>query len=531
MGSSSSRLGSRPSRSRVNGSSNRSRSRLSSLICGGSSSRATYEMEDHPAECLVKSSERCSQIHGVHNSRVESSFSVRAGTGLTSPSTETAAMADRSSEDGLRRFGTNNHGSTYLSDCKELISPRQVSDDCSHDDSSRDSTTTSSTLFKEQQSSDTLSVNVSANANSVNGIDSSLHNGESRTNSEVMRASSSSSQGGGSSRFDVFPVENHEGEVSSSSVRLSSPPATFHSFGNEPLQDVGSGLGFLVSNRERARTDSGLLQVDVVSISSNMLSNSSPNTSNREARRNSRRLFWDAFSRRSSRRHIDSPTILFSMDDSEDLGSHDRWLLGFSGDFFDDGNGTDSGYLGGRIPYSSERQRYSRSEALERLRGGLDDNGRRNTFCPSGLHPDGSCPCESLLMNEESTTRASISRIVMLAEALFEVLDEIHRQPVSLSLSMVSSPAPESVVDSFPLRIHSKNDKAKGGDEVSECYICLAEYEEGDKVRVLPCHHEYHMSCVDKWLKEIHGVCPLCRGDVREGPTGCSVSNSEIPSV
>ena len=57
----------------------------------------------------------------------------------------------------------------------------------------------------------------------------------------------------------------------------------------------------------------------------------------------------------------------------------------------------------------------------ERLRGGLDEGSRRTTTCPTGLHPDGMCSCDSL-MAEESSTRASISRIVMLAEALFEVV-------------------------------------------------------------------------------------------------------------
>ena len=49
-----------------------------------------------------------------------------------------------------------------------------------------------------------------------------------------------------------------------------------------------------------------------------------------------------------------------------------------------------------------------------------------------------------------------------------QVLDEIHRQPVSLSLSMVSLPAPESVVDSFPLKNHKKVDRAESGEDVEQ---------------------------------------------------------------
>lgn len=43
----------------------------------------------------------------------------------------------------------------------------------------------------------------------------------------------------------------------------------------------------------------------------------------------------------------------------------------------------------------------------------------------------------------------------------------------------------------------------------NRCYICLVEYEEGDSVRILPCHHEFHKTCVDKWLKEIHRYTSL----------------------
>ncbi|XP_015893482.3 uncharacterized protein LOC107427610 isoform X1 [Ziziphus jujuba] len=546
MGSSCSRMGSRISRPRTNRNTNRST--IPSPICGGggSASRATHEMENHPAECLVKSADRCaSDIHEIQDPGLESPLFTGTETVFTTPSTEVdsrsestlAAVGDASFEGGLRNVETSNH-EVFLSECKELMSPHQVSADYQHAGSGRDSSAASTSLFKEQESSAQVSTNDLANIGSVNGVENTIHSVVSKTCSEVLHPSSSNSQGLDNLCSDGAPVENHMSEVmavsdsDTNSVHVSNAPVNLPSLENEPLQEaIPSELGILVSNRERGRVDGGVLHVDVVSISSNIFPNSNPDANNHEARRNSRRLFWDAFSRRSSRRLIDSPTIVFSTDDAEDIGSHERWLVGLSGDFFDDGNIADSGRLGSRIPNLTERRRHSISEVWERLRGGLDESSRRNAFCPSGLHPDGTCSCESFLMTEESTTRASISRIVMLAEALFEVLDEIHRQPVSLSLSMVSSPAPESVVDSFPLKSHKKVDAAEAGDDVKECYICLAEYEDGDKIRVLPCSHEYHMSCVDKWLKEIHGVCPLCRGDVRDGSSECSVSNSEIPSI
>ncbi|KAK8698411.1 hypothetical protein V6N13_114531 [Hibiscus sabdariffa] len=295
--------------------------------------------------------------------------------------------------------------------------------------------------------------------------------------------------------------------LSSQGLEDSHPPGipVENQSGDESVQDaIPSGLGFLLSNREQGQGD---------------------------ARRNDRRLFWDAIQRHSSRRLNDSPSIFLSTDDTNDTSLHDRWLLNVSGDIFFDGAGDESGYLSSsRIHSLNERRQHSRSEIWERLLGGHDENSQQTTFCPSGLHPDGTCSCDSLLMTDESSARASISRIVMLAEALFEVLDEIHYQPVSLSLSMVSVPAPESVVDSFPLRNHKKVDASKDGDVVEQCYICLSEYEEEEKIRVLPCQHEFHMSCVDKWLKEIQGVCPLCRGDVRPG-VDSPISNSEVPSL
>ncbi|MQM11547.1 hypothetical protein Taro_044455 [Colocasia esculenta] len=259
-------------------------------------------------------------------------------------------------------------------------------------------------------------------------------------------------------QVDIIPDAHRSSENSGSASSVQS--ATEHSLEEE--SDEGAGAldpGLFIPLRARQRRSGSILHVDIVSISSNVFSRNSGGLGNHEARRNSRRLFWDAFSRRSSERDDGSHSMLFSSEDEDDLASHDRWLFNFS-DFL--GNGEASDYHSRHS--SSERRWRSRSEMRERFRDGLDERSGRPSLCASGLHPDGTCSCETFLLAEGSGARASISRIVMLAEALFEVLDEIHRQPVPLSLSMVSQPAPESVVDSFPLKIHSKSSAAESGD-------------------------------------------------------------------
>ncbi|KAI3737308.1 hypothetical protein L2E82_27305 [Cichorium intybus] len=77
-----------------------------------------------------------------------------------------------------------------------------------------------------------------------------------------------------------------------------------------------------------------------------------------------------------------------------------------------------------------------------------------------------------------------------------------------LYLSEAQRQAVETLIQELPL-FSLKAVPTDCGD----CPICLEEFHVGDEVRGLPCAHNFHMACIDKWLR-LNIKCPRCRCSV-----------------
>ncbi|WVZ23245.1 hypothetical protein V8G54_001789 [Vigna mungo] len=67
----------------------------------------------------------------------------------------------------------------------------------------------------------------------------------------------------------------------------------------------------------------------------------------------------------------------------------------------------------------------------------------------------------------------------------------------------------KKALKTFPTVSYSTEFKLPGLD--TECVICLSEFVNGDKLRILPkCNHGFHVRCIDRWLSS-HSSCPKCR--------------------
>ncbi|GMH06575.1 hypothetical protein Nepgr_008415 [Nepenthes gracilis] len=62
--------------------------------------------------------------------------------------------------------------------------------------------------------------------------------------------------------------------------------------------------------------------------------------------------------------------------------------------------------------------------------------------------------------------------------------------------------------------LRSKLEVQLGGDLKDDelCCVCLSRLlKGGEDIRVLPCSHELHSHCVDRWFSLCSRTCPICR--------------------
>jgi RING-like zinc finger len=69
--------------------------------------------------------------------------------------------------------------------------------------------------------------------------------------------------------------------------------------------------------------------------------------------------------------------------------------------------------------------------------------------------------------------------------------------------------ASDSAPDAQPDDVYAAPEKAPKEDENLGCSICTEDFERGQDVRVLPCNHTFHPACIDPWLLNVSGTCPL----------------------
>ena len=56
--------------------------------------------------------------------------------------------------------------------------------------------------------------------------------------------------------------------------------------------------------------------------------------------------------------------------------------------------------------------------------------------------------------------------------------------------------------------------KPDGGEEYRTdnglaCSVCTDDFIKGQDIRILPCNHKFHPECIDPWLLNVSGTCPL----------------------
>lgn len=60
-----------------------------------------------------------------------------------------------------------------------------------------------------------------------------------------------------------------------------------------------------------------------------------------------------------------------------------------------------------------------------------------------------------------------------------------------------------------PSMDRAKSSGENNADSGLACSVCTDDFIKGQDIRVLPCNHKFHPDCIDPWLLNVSGTCPM----------------------
>ncbi|KAM6953646.1 E3 ubiquitin-protein ligase RNF130 isoform 1-T1 [Aplochiton taeniatus] len=116
-------------------------------------------------------------------------------------------------------------------------------------------------------------------------------------------------------------------------------------------------------------------------------------------------------------------------------------------------------------------------------------------------------------INRGSLVFVSISFIVLMiissAWLIFYFIQKIRYTSARDRSQRRLGDAAKKAIGKLTTRTVKKGDKETDPD-FNHCAVCIEGYQLNDVVRILPCKHVFHKTCVDPWLNE-HCTCPMCK--------------------
>ncbi|KAJ8637335.1 hypothetical protein MRB53_011602 [Persea americana] len=114
----------------------------------------------------------------------------------------------------------------------------------------------------------------------------------------------------------------------------------------------------------------------------------------------------------------------------------------------------------------------------------------------------------NLVSNAEDEGYSAINVVLNIDVATVDTYDDEEELARAISEHTgVAGPALRSSIKALP------SQEFDDRNSFDKCNICLDDYSHGVKVTQLPCSHDFHRECIERWLN-LTKSCPICRSPI-----------------